>query len=538
MYKKFAKKNVVPYCYRTTLAVCYTNQNIKCTTMNNKHFFYKIFTKAYFILLIPLIGCNNDNLVPVASIEESYEISEIDAQPIVELKDNELIRSELLEQYRHNITSQYGEALLENLQDQKHKLLSSNIYEPNIQLIKDLKLKQKATDQLSTHFKIINEDGSYEEFLMGIRAYVNNITQYQKTISTTQNDDVWIALNPDKFYLEDDDDGNEIWPVTFTANHITDESRSIEVVFDKNGLVSASEIGKFKQSSISNPNLMFLEPIVIEPCFPIMQKSVSDDCDGGGGGYNPTNPPSRVNDWSRGEFTGDGVGTNTYVVLKKMSLATTGDGDGAAELQMFVKKSDNDLHNFPVSYKYRFDRVWRSNPYTVYDDNTIIQGADKGGWTNTYYEVPDINHDGVDYSFDNITRYKTDVLFGHYTESVDYFPLFNLTQSQGPWRFALSDDDKDYADMSRRRIGSSYILMDVNTYDMDTETWQLTETGFTTRSHTYGSSDDPNLESGVRNITESNMQRLVNGNNEFSFEKWYGAEKHSYTFGLETYTLN
>ena len=76
------------------------------------------------------------------------------------------------------------------------------------------------------------------------------------------------------------------------------------------------------------------------------------------------------------------------------------------------------------------------------------------------------------------------MLFGHYTESVDYFPLFNLTQSQGPWRFALSDDDTDYADMSRRRIGSSYILMDVNTYDMDTETWQLTETGFTTRSHT------------------------------------------------------
>ncbi len=220
-----------------------------------------------------------------------------------------------------------------------------------------------------------------------------------------------------------------------------------------------------------------------------------------------------------------------------MSLATTGDGDGAAELQMFVKKSDNDLHNLPVSYKYNFDRVWRSNPYTSFGHNTIIQGADKGGLTNTYYVVPDINHDGVDYYFSNY-RWKTDVLFGHYTESVDYFPLFNLTQSQGPWRFALSDDDKDYADMSRRRIGSSYILMDVNTYDMDTETWQLTETGFTTRSHTYGSSDDPNLESGVRNITEFNMQRLVNGDNEFSFEKWYGAEKHSYTFGLETYTLN
>lgn len=56
----------------------------------NNYFFYKIFTKVYFILLIPLIACNNDNLIPVASIEESYVISEIDAQPIIEIKDNEI----------------------------------------------------------------------------------------------------------------------------------------------------------------------------------------------------------------------------------------------------------------------------------------------------------------------------------------------------------------------------------------------------------------------------------------------------------------
>lgn len=238
---------------------------------------------------------------------------------LLKSKTMKLIRSELLEQYRQNISSHYGETLLENIQDEKHKLLSSDIYEPSLQLIKDLKLKQKATDQLSTHFKIVYENGSYEEFLMGLRAYVKNITQYQKTITTTQNDDVWIALNPDKFYLEDDDDGNEIWPVTFTANHITDESRSIEVVFDKNGLVSASEIGKFKQSSISNPNLMFLEPIPLVLCDEIMLKnSVSQNC--GGGGYNPPNPPNtpnRVNDWTRGGFTGNGLRANSsYAVLK------------------------------------------------------------------------------------------------------------------------------------------------------------------------------------------------------------------------------
>lgn len=34
------------------------------------------------------------------------------------------------------------------------------------------------------------------------------------------------------------------------------------------------------------------------------------------------------------------------------------------------------------------------------------------------------------------------------------------------------------------------------------------------------------------------MLEHLNGNNEYYFEKWYGAEKHSYTFGLETYTLN
>lgn len=206
---------------------------------------------------------------------------------------------------------------------------------------------------------------------------------------------------------------------------------------------------------------------------------------------------------------------------------------------MFVKKSDDDLHNFPVSYKYRFDRVFRSNPITFLDVNTIIQGADAGGLANTYYIVPDINYAGVDYSFNNITRYKRDFLLGMIPERVDYFPLFNLTQTQSPWRIVLSDDDKKYKNMSQRRINDDYFTKNIYTYDMSTETWQLTETGFTTRSHRFGSGDDPIQESGVRNITMSNLQRLTNsGYTDCYLENWYAGGKHSYIFGLETYTVN
>ncbi len=396
-------------------------------------------------------------------------------------------------------------------------------------------MKAKAQETLPSHFRITDEAGNTEDFTLGIRQYISDGEAHQKTLAKIgESEDLWLALDSDKFYLDDDENGEEIWPITFEAVHISDASRTLSVTFDKEGFVSAKEPGTNKARVISEPSLMFLEavPILEEPCD---DPSVIIDCDdggGGGGGTGGGGTGGRVNDWSRGPSTGTFQSNSTYFVIKSMRLAATGDGSGASELQMFVKKDDNYQNNMPISYKYRFDKVVRSNPYLPLSNNTMIQGADKGGYDDYYYQVPDINNKGQDYNF-NIVRYRKFFNGTYLTDNVDFFPLFNLTQTGGPWRLVLSDDDKDYADFSQRR--SSSYARNIQTFYMDDGIWRSVYTGFTTRSHLFGSGDDPIAESGVRRINEFNVNKRISNGYAFSTVKWYGSDSFRYTFGLKTY---
>lgn len=399
-------------------------------------------------------------------------------------------------------------------------------------LIKDLPHKRKSQQIPSTHFKVIEEDVLIDEFVLAVRPFKNNDNMAAKLAKSS--DDIWIALDPDKFYLEDDEYGNEIWPITIEGNHISDPDRVIELTFDQTGLVSSVEKSMFKSKAIDDPSIIMVESVPVQPCeIQLKNTSTEDGCLPSGGGGGGSNPPSgRINDWSRGESTGT-YGTNQiYFVLKGVQLAVTGDGGSGSELQFFSKKNDNMMHNMPVSYKYRFDAVFRSHPYAnIAYVNTLIEGADKGGPFYSYYEVPDINNAGVFYDFDNVYRHYLSLLGYPYTEKAGYFPLFNLTKTDGPWRFNLVDDDKDYADMSTRRKNTR--IMDVNTFHMDTGTWEVVETGFTTKNHRYGSSDDPLLDSGVRQITINNMTDLADGYNNLFISKDTGSGTFIYKFGLE-----
>lgn len=372
-----------------------------------------------------------------------------------------------------------------------------------------------------------------DEFVLAVRPYKNNDNMAAKMANSS--DDIWIALDPDKFYLEDDEYGNEIWPITIEGNHITDPDRVIELTFDESGLISSVEKSMLKSKAITDPSIILVETIPVEPC-EIQLKTTSspeDGCHpsggGGGGGYNPSDV--RIDDWSRGESTGTWGTGHVNFVLKGVQLAVTGDGGSPSDLQFFSKKSDDMLRNMPVSYKYRFDAVARLNPYTSSVVNTIIEGADKGVPFNVHYQVPDINYAGQYYSFEGISRFLTPLpgLIDEHT--VDYFPLFNLTRTSGPWRFNLVDDDKDYADMSTRRKNTR--IMDVHTFHMDTGTWVELETGFTTRNHRWGSSDDPLLDSGVRRITIENVRAHIDGNSELLISRITSNGEFKFKFGLE-----
>lgn len=193
---------------------------------------------------------------------------------------------------------------------------------------------------------------------------------------------------------------------------------------------------------------------------------------------------------------------------------------------MFVKQDDDyDGECFPRSYKYRFDTAIRSDPTNggYPTSNTLIKGAN-GSW----YDTPDVDYEDVNYDYFSRLYFMPNGQW-YFDYNVGYFPLFDLTNQPGPWRLVLSDDDKDYQDFSRRQ--QSDFAQDIQTYNMSSGSWNEVYTGFTTTRKSSGSSDDPIRESGVRRITESNVN-VRGGYYEFQATKFYSGGSFSYTFSL------
>tara|TARA_Y100001935_G_scaffold238369_1_gene224750 strand:- start:88324 stop:89844 length:1521 start_codon:yes stop_codon:yes gene_type:complete len=490
---------------------------------------------GYLLVLMILVStaCEAPTNQSLNQLTDTKEISLYDNNPIVEIKAVDFIRNSEIESFKSKIAKQFGPILIDefNKQLDKAKMVSNPALRSDLFLLNELDIKAKSNESLSTHYRIVGDSGKSEDFLFGIRKFISS-PEKLKTKDDPVSADTWLALDPDKFYLEDVDD-EELWPIEIEAIHLTDPDRKLKLTFDRTGLISAVEDSRFKSESISDPNILMLDAVpVLDACTEALDEGCNNPGTGGGTGSSPTN---RINDWSRGEITGVGTpDVSTYFVLKGIQLVETGDA-GTAELQLFAKKSNNDLHNLPVSYRYRFDRVVRINPYYNGVANSVIQGADWGGTRNAYYHVPDIENKGQYYDFDNIIRYETYPNGFPQTRSVDYFPLFNLTLTDGPWRFVLVDDDKDYADFSSRRMNKR--VKNIHTYDMGSGTWGIAETGFTTRNHRYGSSDDPITQSGVRNITLPNAMTRMGTDQSMTISKWHGTDIFTYSFGLESYNI-
>ena len=481
--------------------------------------------------------------------QPTQEISKIDGQPIVNLNAADFYKSNVLGHMRDKLVATQGRAIIRGLND---RIQLSSIQKGYSIAVKDLgqyrSSKTGAPDVGSTHLRVTEDDGETEDFMLTLRPYIQHpkrmAAKGKSGMRTLSAGNTYLALSPDRFYLEDDENGNEQWPVTFPAVSLSDSSDKIMVTFNKDGLVSTSKVqDKGTTQSAGETQLVFIEgtPVVgpnyvAPPC---------PDCGGGGGG-GTSGGGDDGNDGSgsyctevngRGSTSnGSNSGLRTYFTVNNVRLWATGDGDGAAELQMFVKNDDDyDGECFHRSYKYRFDTVVRSNPVDIAglpNDNTIIEGADKNN-NSIYYRVPDINHDDINYDF-SINRFKYDALLDYWeTEYVDYFPVFDLTSRPGPWRLVLSDDDKDYQDFSRRQ--QSDFAQDIWTYDMASGIWSEVFTGFSTDRKTSGSSDDPIRESGVRRITYDNVNRAGGFGGAVVASKDYSSGSFEYRFSLINY---
>lgn len=478
------------------------------------------------ILFVMISACSDSALI--TDTKPEIEISKIDGQPIKALSGREFYKTDWFEQKAVHLAGFYGHAIIQALNEKV--AFARNSGSAGVQtvnrsiLVKDLNqyIQQDNTAPSpksigSTQIRLTQADGETEDFVLTLRPYIDNISQFKASADVAYNtESTYLALSPDRFYLDDDENGNELWPITFPAINLADSTDVISVTFNKEGYVSSSLESGTSNSDVSadihnQPNIVFMEATPIVPLYP---PPCEPDCGGGGGGGGSGFFCNEVG--GNGEPTGGNFSnTDHFFSISLIRIVDTGDGDGAAEVQFFLKNDDTyDNECFPRSYRYEFD------------EDGLIPSI---GFGSMYY-VPDVNYEDV--SYDEFLKAIFDQQGYIIGQEPAPYPLINLTQNPGPWRLVLIDDDKDFEDYSRRRNSDPYVT-DVWTYDMADGNWKLTETGFSADSHHYGTSDDPLTRSGVRRITLANALNRSNTNGDIIAAKlYYGEGTFKYIFSI------
>lgn len=485
------------------------------------------------LMILPIVFISSCGDIGTNEItpEIITQVSQVDGEAIINISAKKFYEHDFFEAYRDEVVNEFGSQIMSALNSETQRAKIKGEFPDKTILLKDLSGMRKVVSPFSSHIRITEENGDAEDFVLGVRRYIeysDEGVQKVADIRSLDEEETWIALSPDRFYLDDDEDGNEIWPITFDAVNLSDPSKKIEVTFNQDGLVTSTLSKDVKsKAALGSPNLLFVETIPVESCetSECLPDSPPPPTGGNGNGSNGNNVHSR------GGPTGSYGANDIYFGIKTLRMAHAGDGDGALEMQMFVLQNDDYNYNMPVSYQYRFDSRASSDPIDSWNPSTYIQGADRGWPYYAYYEVPDVNRKGVDYDFSGnkvfISHQGNNYSIPLYTPS---FPLFNLTQQQGPWRLVLVEDDKDYADHSRRR--KSNHSESVQTFNMSSGSWSSVQTGFTVKSHQYGSSDDVMYRSGVRNITIDNASQRSTSGGIIVASKNYSGSTFKYVFRL------
>lgn len=334
----------------------------------------------------------------------------------------------------------------------------------------------------------MDEDGEAEEFELVLQPHYGpaETAKGKAAEGTTllSTETAWLALNPDVFYVDEDEEGNEIWPVTFPATSLENPDIEIEVTLDRDGTLTWPE--KAKAKTIDDNQMYYLTPLYMELC-----DACDDDSVKSAKGKEIATTSTNVPDW--------------FLGLKTLRIDNSGDGDGAAELTLHFQQTDNYNSKFSRNWNYAFDTrkyFTKSNP--LGKKHSQNQAAD-GLW----YDGPDVNHPGVDYSFMNMpSSLKFPVKSNEvwYQGELDYFPLLPLTGSYH--RLIITEQDKKYNKFSARRTSTR--VEDVWTYDMSDGQYDYLTTRIDAASHRRGNSDETMLLSGVRRVNYSTVSYATN----------------------------
>lgn len=405
----------------------------------------------------------------------SNEISKIDGKPIININEADFYDSDLLSEFRDKLAASHGRAIIQAINEQF--TLSESQSTPLVAVkdlddyatVKGTKTNGNITEIGSSHLRIHREDGETEDYVLTLRPYQKSpsqvVTKGAGEMNKLSAANTYLALSPDRFYLQDDENGNEQWPITFPAVSLEDPTNEITVTFNKEGLVSTSLDKSKATNQSSEPQLVLMEgtSASTSDC-----DETSIDCGGGSGG---------------GSEHPEYQGIDSYILsIKTIRLDGTGDGDNASELQMHVDPVPSEgFSRFERKWEYAFDRKYgeKGLPVTFGDggffkvlgalllfitDNDLFRSIETGSIfegmnSRTYgldmriYETPDVDNELVNYNFTNMRTWEERLPFPpdiqiDYEEvaATDYFPAVLLNSST--FRVLLMEDDTDYPEAS------------------------------------------------------------------------------------------
>lgn len=161
----------------------------------------------------------------------------------------DLAESTQLSQLRNTLAANQGPAIVHALNE---KARLNTIQQGRSVSMKNLsqfsRAKGTTPDLGSSHIRVTDPDGETEDFVLTLRRYHQNAQKVAAKGKSTKlkSGTTYLAYSPDRFYLQDDENGNEQWPVTFPAVAMDDSTDKITVTFNKDGFVSSSPSGKTK----------------------------------------------------------------------------------------------------------------------------------------------------------------------------------------------------------------------------------------------------------------------------------------------------
>jgi len=403
-------------------------------------------------------------------------------------------------------------------------------------------------DDLSSHIRVEYEDGSTEAFVLTLEKHYGRKQFSKNKTDVLSEENTWLALAPSRFYIREDKQGNEIFPVTFPAVSLDNSEMEIEVTLHEDGSLSWPSKAKQKSTltSASDRNEMIfvdgtavMEPAYVQPC---------ETCDGGGGGSGGGDETI--------EITADEVQMVALPFLALETIRTHADADQEGdswELQMYVDATEAvESNTFERRWEFVFDtkygenglplawgegKWWQVLGGSILIISRFVRGDYSGaasveygsvfdGWNHRtisvdgrVYETPDVDYKNIDYNFTNMRTWEmTPTYSGPKTfkyEEVsrhDFFPVVLLNDET--FSLVAVEDDKNYPIMST--LTGSYEDKPVQTYNMETRQYEEKVITIEAYNHLFGNSDDILQGTGVSNINSANVDDAVNYNDRFT----------------------